>query len=297
MGFRSGDELVQAATVNGGRKREIYQKTYNILGGLVAGGHYLSFTQGGFPAAAVYSGVARELTQVISGPAPTHPGINFGNAAANRKNFGILQFLANALAGGVTGELLLVDVVAYYLGVTTGGSFTNTLTNPVGLPRHTTGERIYCLVDVTSTLGGTDRTLTLTYTNSDNVAGRVVSFDLQSNTPVSVIAHRSSVSPFPTYFAPLASGDKGIRSIQTANLNASMGGGVVSLVLFKVLSVLSIGEVGVPQLYPEGGGINPLDLEELPDGHSLHFIFTPSASLATVQNFTGVTLALEGPAV
>jgi len=88
------------------------------------------------------------------------------------------------------------------------------VTGFTGLPtRNSTGVGAEIWVYCNTATGATASNITVQYTNSDNVAGRVT-----VATP-----HIASMPAFRMYQVPLQSGDKGVRSIQSVTLSASTG--------------------------------------------------------------------------
>lgn len=111
------------------------------------------------------------------------------------------------------------------------------------------GDDVEVWVEVTTALGATAATLTVSYTNQAGVAGRTATLAL----PASAIVGR--MSPI-----PLAAGDTGVRSIQSATLSATMGAGAFNLVLVRRVAeisspvvnagtVLDAFALGMPRIY------------------------------------------------
>jgi hypothetical protein len=84
-------------------------------------------------------------------------------------------------------------------------------------------------------------------------------------------------------FLPLASGDSGIRSVQTVQLSASSGSGTAALVLCRPLAQITISVSG---LMTEKDLLNQIpSLPRIPDGACLTWILGAGANVAASTTF------------
>jgi hypothetical protein len=156
--------------------------------------------------------------------------------------------------------------------------------NTLALPRYATGDGVQCMIVCTTPMVQNSN-ITISYTNSDGVAGRTSTSTLLFSLTVGCIVSTSgtggaagSASPF----IPLDSGDKGIRSIQNVTV-ATGSGGFFALVLVKPLANISLFEnVTAHEIsLPQQRGWN---VPRLYDGAYLNFIYNAT------QNGTAVLL-------
>ncbi len=132
------------------------------------------------------------------------------------------------------------------IDITDTGTGTHTIT--IGLPRYTDGAGVQVASVVTTVLGAGTPTNTLSYTNSDGVAGRVNPATLPTTkTAAAVGLMDCSGTGSGKYgpFWPLQGGDKGVRSIQSHNQNATQTSGAKALMLMRPLFDVPIGGIGV----------------------------------------------------
>ena len=140
--------------------------------------------------------------------------------------------------------LMLVDLLGVYARIDSNYSTAITCNNTSTLPRYTTGAGVMafnCVFPTTTSTGA--HNMLMTYTNSANVGSRTM--------PQTVAA---TVSALPTHihhsgtaannvgpFLPLATGDAGIRSVQTYQQTGTTGTATfVNLVLCKPIISIPI---------------------------------------------------------
>lgn len=110
------------------------------------------------------------------------------------------------------GTLILYDRLVHTSALS-GTVATAQTVNSAALTRYTTGEDVELFLEVYTATGATAVNVTVSYTNSDGVAGRTsVSVPMQTS-PVA-----GQMIPI-----PLQSGDKGVRSVQSVTLSATTG--------------------------------------------------------------------------
>ena len=181
--------------------------------------------------------------------------------------------LANAVAG---------TAIAY----TDAGSGTHTMT--VQIPRYTDGAGVRAFLEARATTGSTGHNLTMTYTNQAGIGSRT--------NPVTVAATVSAIVPHIVHsgvaannygpFMPMASGDSGIRSVQSMNLSIASGSAsTAALVLVRPLADITI---GVASLMTEKDLLNQMpSLPQIKDGACLGFLVGAGANVAASTTFAG----------
>lgn len=142
-----------------------------------------------------------------------------------------------------------------YLWVNSGIAVTTTTSqtiNSVALPSrdavgNTLGEGVYIglLVTTATTNGAAISNSTISYTNQAGTAGRTATLTNQTGGQIPATAVAGTFITF-----ALQAGDTGVRSIQSITLATSLGGGAVSLVMFRPLAMAPalLANVGSPAL-------------------------------------------------
>lgn len=204
--------------------------------------------------------------------------------------------------GSATGLYLLVDLLGGYPYLDANSNSLQTLNNTNTLPRYTDGAGVrgvvvsggtgYVVTNVApTTVGATAHNISINYTRATTGGtdtGRVM--------PVTVAGTQSAIQGHIThagvasnnYFPlPLASGDRGIQSVQTFQLSAATGTAATyyHLLLFKELAVIPAPVANV--LY-ERDFVNMMpSLERVRDGAVLSLIFIPSVATAASSSILG----------
>jgi hypothetical protein len=164
-----------------------------------------------------------------------------------------------------------------------------TVQTMVGTPtlRYTNGVGVRAFLVVTATTGATAHNIAMSYTNTASTAGRAL--------PVTVACTASAIVPHITHsgtaannygaFLPLASGDTGIKSVETVTISAASGAGTAALVLARPLLTLPITTVSIAA---ERDLINQLpSLPRVVDGACLTWLYFAGAATAASTNFYG----------
>ena len=161
--------------------------------------------------AALFSGTAGAMT--------------FTNPASGKTYLGKV-----AIASSNVGTLMLYDRLVH-TGALSGAVATAQTVNSVALTRSTNGAGVELWCEIYTATGGTAANLTVTYTNQAGTASRV-------STP---IAFPTTPVAGQMFQIPLASGDTGVRSVQSAQLSASTGvAGAFGFTLLKRIAVIPI---------------------------------------------------------
>lgn len=140
------------------------------------------------------------------------------------------------MSASVVGQFNLHDVLWVNTGLVVTTTTAQAITQPT-LPARdnnssTNGLGIYVglLVTTATTNAGAITNMTLSYTNSDGVAGRTATV---ASFPATAV-----IGTFVIF--QLQAGDKGVRSIQSVTLGTSLVAGAVSLICFNPLASASI---------------------------------------------------------
>lgn len=196
--------------------------------------------------------------------------INVGNGGA-----GVWYLRDINMAGTQAGQFNLYDVLWVNNGLAVTTTTAQAITQPT-LPARdnngsTNGLGIYAgiLVTAATTNAAAVTNTTLSYTNSDGVAGRTATITSFPQTAVI-----GTFVPF-----QLQAGDKGIRSIQSITLGTSYGGGSISLICFNPMASSSIPLANSGSLAYS----KKLDLR-LYDGHCLIPFWLASSTTAVTIN-------------
>jgi len=173
---------------------------------------------------------------------------------------------------------LLCDYLMHYPLIDGDDTAQQDLDNTAALPRYQSGNGVRCMAVCTTPMTA-NVTCTVTYTNSDGIAGRSSTFNLLASSVVGCIVTTPSAANAAAPFMPLASGDKGIRSIEAITLAAGAGG-FFALVLVRPLAHINLREQNT---FTEIEGLRQRGaLPSVKDGAYLNFIYTSNGSGSAV---------------
>lgn len=162
-----------------------------------------------------------------AGEAPTRAttgALRFTNPAGSDKK----HLLSFGVMGPTAGVLTLIDRLVHTSGLS-GTSTSAQTVNTTALTRRTDAIGVMCALEVYTQLGGTSRTATISYTNSDGVAGRTGTIVI----PATALAGEF-IGPM-----TLQAGDVGVQSVQTVTLSGSTGtAGDFGVVLYYELGTV-----------------------------------------------------------
>lgn len=230
MGFQSLDDFTNEVSVNNKITKAYFQKTSNNGAASVAGRWHDALQWSGFPAAMTLTGTpgtAFTLSGSTTGALPMG-----GNVSPDTKHL-LKQWATSPTATAVPANLILCDFLVVYpsLNVSTPSTLT-----PAALPRYTTGDGVMGVVTVAAALGAASPALTFTYTNQAGTGSRVATAHTSpgNSAPLST-CFLTDGSPF----IRLASGDTGIRSVQSYTIGSGTTGSA-SLLLCKPLEEIPL---------------------------------------------------------
>lgn len=161
------------------------------------------WTVNGFPAAGAAAGS-------VNGAIPTKAttgALNFVDAAGGENTF-LAQL---SLQSSVIGTFIVYDRLWHNSALNGTLATAQTFTQPA-LTRHTDGIGVEIWLEWYTATGSTAVTATISYTNSDNVAGRSATCAIAA----SPVAGQMML-------ASLQTGDKGVKSVQSVTLSATTG--------------------------------------------------------------------------
>ena len=236
MAFDGILPLAQAVAENGQNWQSFFFKT-----GPTAQFRWVDGSVGaGIPIYNAYVGAQLEATPLVGSG---NSGIYCGPtpAAGQQKYLHAMQALTTATSA--PNYLLLADYVMFYPLLDGDNADQQDMTNVATLPRYESGEGVHCMVVVQVPMVSAG-TMTLTYTNSAGVSGRTTTFGLVSTAVIGAIANTSDTTngaAASSPFIPLANGDRGIRSIESAVISGAPGG-FYNLVLVHPLAHLQVRE-------------------------------------------------------
>lgn len=283
MGFSSNDDFINEVTTNGKYWRADFNKITGAAA-YTAGRWYDTSGLTGTPVANAWTGTA------LAAQAPSDTsgfGIwHSGNVSTDTKHILNVAALTSA-ATGVPSMLMLADLCLYYPGINMNVATSQTLTNSTTLTRYTDGAGLRAALIVTATTGATAHNLSMTYTNQAGTGSRTL--------PVTVACTASAIVPHITHsgtatnnygpFLPLASGDTGIRSVQSVQLSAASGSGTAALALYRPLLTMPLTTVSVAS---ERDLMNQLpSLPRVQDGACLVWLLYTGAATAAATTFLG----------
>jgi hypothetical protein len=190
-----------------------------------------------------------------------------------------------AVATGVPGMLMLVDLQGYWPGISNNTTSAQTLTGTPTL-RYASGAGCRLYAVQTSSSGATAQNIAISYTDSAGNTGNTL--------PVTVACTASAITPHITHsgtaannygpFLPLASGDTGVQNVATVTMSAA-NTGTFALCLAKPLLTLPLTTVSVAA---ERDLLNQLpSLPRVYDGACLVWLYFAGAATAANTNFYG----------
>lgn len=146
--------------------------------------------------------------------------------------------------------LMLVDLLGFYRVTSTTTITAQTLNNTVTLPRYTTGAGVeaFMWANNATPLGAGTPNLSINYTNSAGVSGRVTPAVLPVGKTAAnngTILYSGNAAGKYGPFLPKQAGDAGVRSIESVTLSATYTSGEFSIGLCKPLLTLPITTQGV----------------------------------------------------
>jgi hypothetical protein len=227
----------------------------------------------------------RQVTSATTGALP------FTNAGASN-TLNIRYVNATGLTSDSnSGTLYIVDRLLDYTGIETNTNATQTMTVGDGLSRYSStaaaGNVMWLEVDSSTALGATPATVIINYDDQAGNAQNAPAVDM-------VVSAAQYRIPHVPLFLPLASGDTGIREVNSVTFSADMGGGAgatVTAVIGRVLATIPIpsGRIAIERDLV-------LQIPALPrvyDGAAISFLWVAAAAVNNPV-FQGEIRLVEG---
>jgi hypothetical protein len=286
-GYSNQDQMLESLSVNGQGDLVMVQK--NISVAQVAGTWTDLGVFAGIPVAEAYAGTSGTFvpTDDTSTGAIWHGG-NVSPATKHMLNAG-----GNVIAAaGAPWYILCVDQVGYVpfdnAASLALSAKTITMTALDGSARYPNGAGLRMLFSGRAAFTAGGPNLQVTYTNQAGTAGRVLPVTVGCNaTPVQgQVLHTGNAANRYAPFLPMASGDSGIRDLESLTLSAGTaytGAGTSVLSLVKPLFRLPLPASGMHQL---GDFINTMpSLRRIKDGAFLKFYLMNTGATTAASPF------------
>lgn len=229
---------------------------------------------GGELAATLMGGVASANTYLTSVDGMYHGGDVSPATKVLHK-----MVIGSTSASVTPAKFCLMDYLMFYPLIDMDATGDQLFTNPVTLPRYTTGKGVKAFLVATNPyIGGAQ--FYITYTNQDGVTGRTSVVETSNSfTFIGSILHSGTAATSGAPFIRLAHGDTGIRSVQSINF-LSPNGGLAALVLAVPLANVHTQEVTA---YCEFDFLTMKpNLPRIYDGAYLNMMICPNGSMAGV---------------
>ena len=233
----------------------------------------------GNPVPNYYIGAAGAFTPLKRS---TDGGIDHGpgvNALGFKKHLRkIMALTTTATAAPLT--MILMDYVGFYGFVDESVTDEQFLDNTGEPTRYADGKGLHLMpVVVAGQTGG--QTVSVNYTNSDGVAGRITTPMLMGTQAVNgtILTSLSAGSGYGGPFLPLQAGDMGVRSVQSVTIGGVGDVGLFALVMVKPLATVDIRGIDAPteiDFLTDCG----CSLPEIKDDAYLNFVCLPVGTLA-----------------
>lgn len=292
MAFSSMDDLV--SEISSGK---FVRADWNKITGAAAyaAGRWYDFSGlNGTPVANAWAGTAlawRECNESTGNGTQIFGLPHGGNVSADTKH-ALNVAAVTAVATGVPGVLMLVDMQGYWPGISNNTLSAQTLTGTPA-PRYTNGAGCRLFAVQTAAAGATAQNIALSYTDQDGNAGNTlpVTVAMTASAIVGHISHSGTAANNYGPFLPLASGDTGVRNVATVTMSAA-NTGTFALVMAKPLLTLPITTVSVAG---ERDLLNQLpSLPQIKDGACLTWLYFAGAATGASTNFYGSIEAAWG---
>lgn len=194
---------------------------------------------GGIPSYNAYLGNALEATPLVG---QRNTSIYVGPALTTQERYLLALSLTEVGATAFLPTALFLDYLLAYPFIDLDNTDQQDLTNTASLPRYTNGEGVRAMLVQLTPGAVVSANVTMTYTNTEG-ASNTVTAAARSSATIGVLASANTTATTATgIFLPLASGDKGVQSVQSVQLGTGIGGFAV-LVLVKPLATLAGNEL------------------------------------------------------
>jgi hypothetical protein len=293
MGFTSLDDMTSEITSG-----KFVRADWNKITGASAytAGRWYDFGGlAGTPIANAWAGTALAWTTCTesTGNGTQIFGIpHGGNVSTDTKH--VLNTMAvTAVATGVPGVLMFVDLQGYWPGISTNSATAQTLTGTPTL-RYASGAGCRLFGVITTASGATAHNIALSYTDQAGNTGNAlpVTVAMTASAIAGHIPHTGTAANNYGPFLPLASGDTGVQQVASVTMSAASGSGAMALCLARPLFQIPITTASVAA---ERDLVNQMpSMPRIIDGACIVPLFFAGAATAASTNFYGAIEAAWG---
>ena len=222
----------------------------------------------GIPKYNAFAGSALTATVLTgSGNAGIYTGPDYAGRTKHLQSWNFLSYGTN----GAPSHAFLLDYLMFYPLIDGDDTAEQTLDNTNTLTRYSSGEGVRIILVSTAPMT-LSALCTITYTNSEGVSGRAVTFAVGAGLNIGVslsTAGTSGAAGTETPFVPLASGDHGVRSIESIQLAAATGGIICAILVKPIADIMSYEvQSSTEKIY----GIDNQNLPEIKQGAYLNLL-------------------------
>lgn len=220
--------------------------------------------------------IAQQMKQSTDG------GLRHGTTRSGTYKY-IKRFLIeSASATGLPMPYILADYLLYYPFIDEGTNDEQTLTNSVSLPRYTDGVGVQMMAVSVAASGGAQPQFQVSYTNQDGTAGRTTPTCFLNTATFNgaIVSSDQTAAVSTNCFIPLASGDYGVRSVQSVTFTSGTDVGLFALVLVKPLLTSVLLEQTAPSEVETL--VHQARMPQIYDDAFLGLIVNPQGSLSGV---------------
>lgn len=287
MGFSSNDDLMNKVT-NSGKTWRIDWNKITGAAAYTAGRWYDMSALNGYPIANAWAGTALNwiaCNETTGNGTQIFGAYNAGAVSTETKHLINSSGITSSATGGLA-QLMLVDMQGYYPGINMNVATLQTLIGSPSL-RYTNGEGVRAYLVPTATTGATAHNLSMSYTNQAGTAGRTLPFTVSCTASAITphITHSGTAANNYGPFLPMASGDYGIRSVQSVQLSAASGAGTAALVLARPIMTIPVVTTSIAS---ERDHVNQMpSFPQIKDGACLTWLYLSGAATAASSSFYG----------
>lgn len=267
-------QLINADVINGQTREYFWRKTSSQT--TTAKVWYDLAVAPGKPKAKLWFDAEPLVAQQIA--QSTDEGIMHGADVSPYTKYVRKLAVANPVTTANPLPMILCDYLLYYPSIDDSELDPQTMDNTNTLPRYTDGVGVQMMaVSLASRTGGA--TVTVSYTNSDGVAGRTATFVQGTSAAIgAILGGNTTTTSTAMPFIGLQGGDSGVRSVESVTMGTA-DVGFFAIVLVKPLTQICIRGLDAPV---EKDCL--LDDGEMPivyDDAYLNYICQPQGTLAT----------------
>ena len=211
-----------------------------------------------------------------------------GNVSPQTKHLTFASVLPT-IATLTPGVFILVDVLGVYARIDHNSAAVQALANAATLPRYSDGKGVCAFLSPTADLSATAQSIAaMSYTNTTPASGRLLAGypTLIPSSHIGLIPHSGLLPGSGGPFLPLATGDAGVKSVESIQFSVAAGGtGLSALVLCKPL--LSLPVTILPMVCERETLSQLPSLPRIYDGAYLTWLFFAGSAVAALSTVHG----------